>query len=374
MKKDDFFEGQSHLTSAKIKIYEEYLEGYLPKLLMPYSRCIIIDLFCGSGRNGNHKGSPLVLLDKLKYIINSTPLKNNKNLLIQILFNDQDESNINKLEAELNNYQYDKGVVKITLKEENYEFYIDTLVRRLKNNQSPKFIFLDPFTYSNVKMNDLINLMNLPRTEVLLFLPIFHSYRFASNDDFKSEHKTRKFVEEFTIEGVHNYENIYEFTLSVKNRLKKDIGLKYVRPILIEGGGSKNCLFLLTKHRAGMLLMNKVATKNTIDGNSVKVKEQNSLSLFDNCNEEIESSFLSNYKKGLIEKLKLKTLTNKEIVDFTIEECFLPKQAKKILSELYDSKKIIITNKRGELINSKLKWNIAEKVTIRTFFKWISYS
>ncbi|WP_298367597.1 three-Cys-motif partner protein TcmP [uncultured Lutibacter sp.] len=372
MKKNAFFEVQSDLTSAKIKIYEDYLEGYLPKLLMPFGRCIIIDLFCGSGKNGKHKGSPLVLLDKLKYILNSTPLKGNKEILIQILFNDQNTSNISKLEYELNNYKYDRDVIKITLKEETYEDYIDTLVKKLENNQSPKFIFLDPFTYSNVRMNDLINLMNLPKTEVLLFLPIFHSYRFASKE-FKSEHKTRKFVEEFTIEGVNNYENIYDFTLSVKNRLKKDIGLKYVRPILIEGGGSKNSLFLLTKHRAGMLLMNKVATKNTIDGNSVKVKEQNLLSLFDESREEIESSFLSSYKKGLIEKLKLTPLTNKEIVDFTIEEGFLPKQAKKILSELYNNKKIVVIDKKGELINSKLQWNIAEKIKIHTSFKWSSY-
>ncbi len=370
MKKDSFFEGQSDLTSAKIKIYKEYLEGYLPKLLMPYGKCIIIDLFCGSGKNGNHKGSPLVLLDRLKYILNSTPLKNNKDILIQILFNDQEASNISRLKKELVSFKYDKDIIKITLKNESYEDYINALINKLKNNHSPKFIFLDPFTYSNVKMKDLIKLMQLPKTEVLLFLPIFHSYRFASKE-FNSEHKTRKFVEEFTMNGVYNYENIYDFTQSVKNKLKKDIDLRFVRPILIEGGGSKNSLFLLTKHPKGMLLMNKVAVRNTIDGNSVKVVEQQIPSLFDKGNVEIESLFYSNYKKELTEKLKLSNLTNKEIVDFTIEEGFLPKNAKTVISELYNNKKIIVTSRNGDRITSKLKWNIAEKIRTHTLFKWI---
>ena len=36
MKENSFFAKQSALTAAKIQIYKEYLEGYLPKLLMTY--------------------------------------------------------------------------------------------------------------------------------------------------------------------------------------------------------------------------------------------------------------------------------------------------------------------------------------------------
>ncbi len=371
MGNDAFFDGQSDLTSAKIKIYKEYIEGYLPKLLMTFGSCVIIDLFCGSGKNGDNKGSPLVLLDRLDYILKSPQLKNKRPLSINILFNDIEKNNIQKLESELNNISYDKELINITLKGEDYESYIHSLVQKLEKVQIPKFIFLDPFSYSDVKMDDLNKLMELPNTEVLLFIPIFHSYRFASKD-FNTEHKTRKFVEEFTIKGVHNYKSIYDFTSSVKNKIKQEIGLKYVRPILIEGGGRKNSLFLLTKHPAGMILMNKVAAKNTVDGNSVNVKEQQLLSLFDKSNEEIESSFYSDYKEKLIKKLKSEILSNEDIVSFTIEKCFLPKHAKKIITELFDSKRIIVTNESGDEIGNRQKWNIAEKINKLTLFKWVS--
>lgn len=371
MENDGFFDGQSDLTSAKINIYKEYLEGLLPKLLMSFGSCAIIDMFCGSGKNGERQGSPLVLLDRLDYILKSPQLKNKMPLSVNILFNDMAKGNIQKLEKELNEISYDRKLIKITLKSENYDDYVHTLIEKLEKVRIPKFIFLDPFSYSNVKMDELKKLMNLLFTEVLLFIPIFHSYRFASKE-FKAEHRTRKFVEDFTTKGVHNYTNIYDFTLSVKNKIKQELGLKYVRPILIDGGGSKNSLFLLTKHREGMMLMNKVASKNTVDGNSINVKEQGLLSLFDGSKEEIESSFYNDYKIELIKKLKSGILSNDDIVDFTIEECFLPKHAKKIISELYDEGKIIVTNENGEEIIRKQKWNIAEKINTRTLFRWIS--
>ncbi len=48
--------------------------------------------------------------------------------------------------------------------------------------------------------------MNLPNSEVFLFTPIFHSYRFSNVGDYPENHKTRIFVEEFTTRGMANYD------------------------------------------------------------------------------------------------------------------------------------------------------------------------
>ncbi len=50
MKGIGFFNKQTAITSAKTKIYEEYISGYLPRLLMSYKTCLIADLFCGPGK------------------------------------------------------------------------------------------------------------------------------------------------------------------------------------------------------------------------------------------------------------------------------------------------------------------------------------
>lgn len=59
----DFFDNQSFLTAAKIKIYNEYITGYLPKILQTFKYCLIADLFCGAEKNGDEDG---ILLKKSK--------------------------------------------------------------------------------------------------------------------------------------------------------------------------------------------------------------------------------------------------------------------------------------------------------------------
>ena len=174
MKGTDFFDKQSVITLAKTKIYEEYIKGYLPKLLMTFETCLIADLFCGPGKNGKENGSPIILLEKLKYILTVPQLKRKKNLRIFILFNDLNSANIENLKKELKTTEYNKNLIHITIENSKYEDLLPKLIRRPEKLKIPKFFFLDPFTYTNVRMDDLQALMNLYRTEVLLFLPLFH--------------------------------------------------------------------------------------------------------------------------------------------------------------------------------------------------------
>ncbi|NQT77122.1 MAG: three-Cys-motif partner protein TcmP, partial [Bacteroidetes bacterium] len=285
MTENSFFNKQSALTSAKTKIYKDYIQGYLLKLLMSYGTCLISDLFCGAGKNGKENGSPLILIESINYILSSPLLQKKGNLRVHILFNDQDAENIDNLKRELDNVEYDRNIINILIKNEKYENLLPELIRNPEKLKIPKFFFLDPFTYSNVKMQDLKQLMSLSFTEVLLFIPIFHTYRFSSSD-FDEKHKTRKFIEEFTEKGITDYENINDFMFSVREKLLQEISIQkenpipYVRPVLLDDGGSKNSLFLLTGHQKGMLLMNKIAFKSTDDGSRVNVKNINQSSLF----------------------------------------------------------------------------------------------
>lgn len=100
MTKKGFYTDQSSLTAAKIEIYGEYLKRYLPKILMSFGKCLIADLFCGTGKNGSKKGSPLILLETAEYILTSELIKN-KRPKIQILFNDKENKNVENLKEEV---------------------------------------------------------------------------------------------------------------------------------------------------------------------------------------------------------------------------------------------------------------------------------
>ena len=364
----EFFNTQTDLTAAKISVFKHYIQGYLPKLLMSFGNCLIVDLFCDAGKNGNKNGSPLVLIDSLNYILSSPLLTKKNNVNVEVLFNDQNQENINNLKTELNNTKFDSSIISIQIENENYESILPNIIKKLKKNKIPKFFFLDPFTYANIKISDLSNLMELPFAEVLLFIPIFHTYRF-SNAQFKRNHKTRIFIEEYTSKGVTDYENIDAFLNSIKEKLIQELSLKYVRPVLLDDGGKKNALFLLTKHQKGMLLMNKVAFNLTKDGNRVQIKNQDQYSLFQS-NE--ASNFYSKFAQKLIATLQKQKMTNKEIVDFTIIEGCLPKQAKEELKSLYNTKKIKVFDNNNIEIKDSRKWNIADETNKTTIFKWFN--
>jgi three-Cys-motif partner protein len=241
---ESFFERQSNLTAAKIEFYKKYLEGYLPKLLNQFGECLIADIFCGAGKNGDKDGSPLVLIDRCKYILKS-PVFEESDCKISILFNDADKKNIENLKSEIEKIEDVDEIEMLLPENKNFEDLLPILIDKYRYQKVPKLFFLDPFSYSNVRMDDLKQLMSIPITEVLLFIPIFHSYRFASDISMREDHKTRRFIEEFTSKGVNDYENIYDYLQSVKEKILSETSLKYVRPILLEDGCKKNSLFFI---------------------------------------------------------------------------------------------------------------------------------
>lgn len=370
MSNKNFFYEQTLVTEAKTKIYEKYIEGYLAKLIMQFGSCTIIDLFSGSGINGKNEGSPLILLRIINKLLESNQIRSRVEKLY-ILFNDLDKENIKELEENINKFDIDENIVHIFTKSEEYSSYIDVLVAKQSQKsfvKIPRFVFLDPFTYSLVRMKELKRIMELQVTEILLFIPLFHSYRFASKE-YDSDHKTKIFVDEFTTQGTYNYENVSNFMLSVRDKIREDLNLSFVRPILLDSGQSKNSLFLLTKNREGMLLMNKTIFSSADDGFRWVIKENKDELLF-SANE--YSTFYEAFRQSLIQKIKESQITNEEIVNFTIESGFLPKHAKNIINEFYQNNKIKVFNIDNIELKNKSKWNIAEDISSNVIFRWIN--
>ncbi|MDH5612327.1 MAG: three-Cys-motif partner protein TcmP [Gammaproteobacteria bacterium] len=363
----DFFVEQNDLTAAKVRVYEEYITGYLPKILQTFKRCLIADLFCGAGKNGNQDGSPLVLIKQVQYILTNPVLKQ-KDLEVDILFNDKIKEYTDDLELQLNNISHSYiNIHPITNKD--FQNSLTNILHKFKNSNTPKFFFLDPFKYSDVTIDNLRDLMALPYTEVFLFTPVFHGYRFSNKNDYAKEHKTRKFVEEFTTRGMSNYDGIDDFMQSIKNKIKSELNLDYVRPVLLDGGKCKNAIFLLTKHREGMLLMNKIALKKSDDGKGVNIKVQQSgqVDIFGTQGTSRFDMFSKDLEKELKNK---KIMTNAEIVDFSIIEEFLPSHAKDVLNTLCINNKITVLNGSDNITNKKTQWNIAEKITKNITFTY----
>ena len=193
MTKNKFFEIQSELTATKIRFFERYIERYLIKVLMKFGRCFIGDLFCGAGKNGEEDGSPLILIDKAKSILeNDLLLKRHSKPEVIILFNDRNEKNIKSLKEELKEIDIPDNIKII---EPTCKDFADVLAETksiFKKIKQAKFFFLDPYGYSDIHIDDIKTIMDFSYTEILLFLPTFFIYRFADAKK-KIEVETKRF-------------------------------------------------------------------------------------------------------------------------------------------------------------------------------------
>ena len=332
MTKDKFYEQQTDLTATKIKFYQEYIGGYLIKVLMTFGTCFIADLFCGQGKNADKDGSPLVLINAAKKMLESPTLKKiQPSATVEILFNDVDTNNIGNLKAELTKATIPSGIKLSQPTSKTFSAILSDLSQKL-TNKTPKFFFLDPFTYSDVQISEIKKIIDSPYSEVLLFLPTFLAYRFAG---VKTEPKTEIFLQNFTTRGIATYTDIQDFNDSIREKLMQSLGLEFVRPILLDGGRSKNTLFFLTKHIKGMLLMNKLVWDNSIDGKSVKVDSDASLPLFAKSEIDTTTQNYTSFAKKLEDELKnRKQMKNTEVVKFTAIHGLLPAHARTILKNL----------------------------------------
>jgi len=341
----DFFDSQTDLTASKILIYRQYLSSYLPKVLMQYGRCYMADFFCGCGKNGQEDGSPLVLIDIAKSMLESSVLKSKQpNAEIVIVFSDDDQKCCDDLTAHLQKLTVPKQIKILGPYCESFDSIKAKAIEAFNKVKAPKFFFLDPFTYSDVGIDDVKGFMDVPSAEVLLFLPTFHSYRFVKCADEVGALKT--FLENFTERGCADYADINDFNESIRQKLLKHIGLKYVRSVGLDDGARKNALFYLTKHITGMLLMNKLVWKYAHDGVTVKAKRDSGPTLFN------LSTITSNFKKikeffqAFIRDKK--RVTNVEIIDFVAQNCFDTKYAADILREMKTQGTIDVEYKKSD--------------------------
>ena len=342
----DFFDQQSDLTASKILIYQKYLEGYLPKVLMQYGKCFIADFFCGPGQNGDQDGSPLVLLNVAAKMLDNPTLKMRwDNPEIVIIFSDVEQCHIDNLKKVLAARDIPSGIKIIGPFCEDFSDILARTRNVFKRLNSPKFFFLDPFTYSTVDIDSVKDLMEFSAPEVLLFLPTFHSYRFKSCAD--QYPKLKAFLDKFTDKGHEDVTDISEFNEAIGEGLLKYLGLKYVRSIGLDDGSKKNALFYLTTHVTGMIVMNKLVWKYATDGMTIKADKKDNGPTFFNL-----SPHTGNYqriKEIFQEYIKAqKQVSNVDVIDFVARQGFTNTYAKEILQKMKDGNLIEVEYLRDD--------------------------
>ncbi len=191
------------------------------------------------------------------------------------------------------------------------------------------FVFIDPYGYREVSLNDIASLTSTGKTEVLLFMPTHHMYRFKDN---ATPECLINFMEDLDItqkiKGVDGLEFIEVVKTGFQEKLGKDI---YVDSFVIKRELNQFfCLFFFTSNLLGFLKMLEAKWKiDKEDGRGWAGVETDNL-----FSKHEETANTEKLRKLLLEFLEVKPRTSGEIFVFIIANRFLPKHGTEILKSL----------------------------------------
>jgi three-Cys-motif partner protein len=357
-------------SAVKVRLLKEYIAAYLGILSNAdwIKEVYLYDLFCGPGVYENDgEGSPIVFLNEIVKAHNTVANPRNKPTNFRCLFNDIDTEKIQKLQLNIKkrNIELSKfGFIEYQSKD--YKLILEDVKRQISTFKNERgFIFIDPYGYREVSLNDIESLTITGKTEVLLFMPTHHMYRFKDNG---TPECLINFLEELDItEKIKGVDGL-EFIEVVKTGFQQKLGRSvYVDSFVIKRDLNQFfCLFFFTSNQLGYLKM--LEAKWKID------KEQGwgwagvgEGTLFDNVQETANTDKL---RKLILDFLKERPRTSGEVFEFVISNRFLPKHGSEILKSLQNN--IEVTSFDGSkvpkgafyLTHDEYKRN-PKKVTIR---------
>ncbi|MBA4320940.1 MAG: hypothetical protein C0412_21325 [Flavobacterium sp.] len=263
---------------------------------------------------------------------------------IDCYFNDIDTSKIEKLKnivAERQLYSADFGEMEFTsqdYKEKIKDIY--NVISKLKKQKA--FVFIDPYGYKNIKVNDIKNLLSSGNVEVLLFLPIQFMYRFS---DRGIPEALLDFIKDLVgDESCRKAKSVWNFLDQLKKSFREYIGNKYfVDTFTIKKDrNTVFCLFFFTSHIDGLEKMLEV--KWELDEQQGQGWDyNNTYNLFPN-------SFKNTLEEKIISFLKERKVYNGDLYGFTLQHGFLPKHTYEILCNLQKTGKLEVKTDKGEKV------------------------
>lgn len=325
----DSQENPEEHSEVKVLLLKKYMEAYI-NILANSSRIrsiYIHDLFCGPGRYLNGKvGSPIIFLNEIKQTLTNGRLRNSGSTIFKCVFNDNEKEKTEKLGEEIQKLELGKYEnIETEILNKNYRDILPEVISLYgKLFQSKAFVFIDPYGYKDIRVDDIRSLLSLGHTEVLLFLPTQFMFRFGKKG---TPEVLKAFMSELGIDLSQDKSSV-EFINEVKEGFRRCLGSKYfVDSFVIQRDKNQFfAMFFFSSHILGFEKM--LEAKWKIDENEGKGWQPPAHDLFSTDNARGDTRRL---EELLNQFLKPGSRSNYEIYEFTLRAGFLPKHAKEVL-------------------------------------------
>lgn len=178
-------------TIAKLEIFEDYAQAWIPTFVMSGSNTIcIFDFFAGTGYDKNAiEGSPIRILNKIKEQIGNIFQKKVK---VKVYLNEWEPNKKEQPKFELlknacNDYLEKhndvKRAIELNLYNEDFEVVFPKLLSAIK--QFPSLVYLDQNGIKFLSEKYFLELERTIQTDFLYFVSASYFWRFGESKEFK---------------------------------------------------------------------------------------------------------------------------------------------------------------------------------------------
>jgi three-Cys-motif partner protein len=361
-------------TIAKLEIFEDYAQAWIPTFVMQGIPIMcIFDFFAGTGYDKNGvAGSPIRILEKIREQIGNIFLKKVK---IKVYFNEFEPTKKGQKKFELlqkacseyfEMHKNVKSAIEIKYFNENFEELFPKLISKI--NQFPSLIYLDQNGIKFLSDKYLLELEKTRQTDFLYFVSSSYFKRLGNTNEFK------KHVD-LDIEVLRN--NPYKFIhRNVIEQLRKKLpfnsALK-LYPFSLKKGANIFGIVFGAKHPLAVDKFLNIAWKrNPINGDANfdidDDSKKSQLDLFGNKKLTKIEEFQENLRiKVLSQEIK----NNFDALRFVHDEGHIGKHASDCLREMkkkneiyYEGMSPLITYENIYKINKRVDYKIKRDGTV----------
>lgn len=324
-------------SEVKVRLLKLYLEKYLNILSLSkfVGNVHVYDLFCGEGiyENGG-KGSPIITLEAIKNLFEQAQKTGTSTSKFLCRFNDIDKEKVNKVKSYVEQNGLDiPQIVTIKYSTDDYKQLVKEVAEEVDQFKKRKgFVFIDPYGYKEIRVNDIRNLLENGNTEVLLFLPTQFMFRFEKKATPES---LKEFIDELMPhEKWPKSETGISFIEQLTEAFRKELGESYFVDsfIITRDKNQFFCLFFFTSHIYGFDRMLHVKWEiDEEEGRGWQFEE--APSLFSQTEKRPNTE---KFERRLTDFLRIRR-TNAEVYEFTLHCGHLPSHANQILIKLQNA-------------------------------------
>ncbi len=345
-------------TIAKLEIFEDYAQAWIPTFVMQGIPTIcIFDFFAGSGYDKNSvAGSPIRILEKVKEQIANI---SQNNVEVKIYFNEFKKKKFELLKQACEKYlEENEDVNRAIIVEyfnEDFENLFPKLLPKIKD--FPSLVYLDQNGIKFLSEKYFLELEKTKQTDFLYFVSASYFWRFGNVEEFKVH---------LEIDMDEAKKNPYKFIhrsiiKQLRGKLPSATKLK-LYPFSIKKGANIYGIIFGASHPRAVDKFLSVAWKRNetngeanfdIDDDDLKSQQ----SLFGNQ----PLTKIEAFQKNVKEKILTKQIANNfELYDYALEEGHLGKHAAKVLLDMKKQKEITFDG-RSPLVTYEKVYNRKKK-------------